>query len=86
MSQPNERTQKVFNAIKKAVDNSASTPVRSGDISQILRDGGFPLGSWEIRAEFSALQSLKLLELNPAQATWSLTGEGAATDKITELA
>jgi len=80
--QQRERTQKVFNAIKSTVDNSTSQPFRSGDISQTLRNGGFPLGSWEVRGEFSALQSLNMIELDSSAADWRLTDAGAKTDKL----
>jgi len=81
-NQQRERTQKVFNAIKSTVDNSTSTPFRAGDISQTLRNGGFPLGSWEVRGEFSTLQSAKMIELNSAAASWQLTESGANTTKL----
>ena len=77
-----ERTQKVFNAIKSTVDNSASTTFRAGDISQTLRNGGFPLGSWEVRGEFSNLESSKLIKLDTAAAEWALTDAGVSTDKL----
>ena len=80
--QQRERTQKVFNAIKSTVENSTSTPFRAGDISQTLRNGGFPLGSWEVRGEFSNLESADLIKLDTAAADWALTDAGANTDKL----
>lgn len=80
--QQRERTQKVFNAIKSTVDNSTSQSFRSGDISQTLRNGGFPLGSWEVRGEFSALQSINMIELDSSAADWRLTDAGAKTVKL----
>lgn len=77
-----ERTQKVFNAIKKAVGNDTTTPFRTGDISQTLRDGGFPLGSWEVRAELSTLTAAELISLDAGPATWQLTDAGATTEKL----
>jgi len=82
LSQPKERTQKVFNAIKQAVASSTSQPFRAGDVSQTLRDGGFPLGSWEIRGEFSALERAGLIALQSNSATWLLTASGADTVQI----
>ena len=81
-SQQRERTQKVFNAIKSTVDNSTSKSFRAGDISQTLRNGGFPLGSWEVRGEFSALQNANMIELDAAAADWRLTKAGAGTVKL----
>jgi len=80
--QSRERTQKVFNAIKSTVDNSTSQSFKSGDISQTLRNGGFPLGSWEVRGEFSTLQQSKMIELDTAAADWRLTAAGAKTEKL----
>ncbi len=85
-SQQRERTQKVFAAIKQATDNRTTTPFRPGDISQTLRDGGYPLGSWEIRGEFSALAELAMITLDEASAAWALTERGARTEKLTHPA
>lgn len=82
LSQPKERTQKVFNAIKATVENNTEQAFRAGDVSQALRDGGFPLGSWEVRGEFSALESAGLIALEASSATWRLTATGADTTKI----
>ncbi len=78
--QSKERAQKVFSAIKKATDNH--THFRVGTISQTLRDGGFPLGSWEVRGEFTVLKDAGLIALDAASAQWQLTESGTSTDKI----
>lgn len=80
--QSKERAQKVFSAIKKATDNSTSTHFRVGTISQTLRDGGFPLGSWEVRGEFTVLKDAGLIALDATSAQWQLTESGASVDKI----
>ena len=84
-NQQRERTQKVFDAIKSNVDNNTATPFRAGDISQTLRDGGFPLGSWEVRGEFSALAQINMIELSAAAADWRLTDTGASVSKLSDL-
>ena len=84
-NQQRERTQKVFDAIKSNVDNNTATPFRAGDISQTLRDGGFPLGSWEVRGELSVLADIKLIELNAVAADWRLTDIGAGVSKLSDL-
>ncbi len=80
--QAKERAQKVFNAIKKACENNPSNRFRVGTISQTLRDGGFPLGSWEVRGEFTALANAGLITLDAASAQWQLTESGSATEKV----
>ncbi|MEM7218158.1 MAG: hypothetical protein AAF515_07315 [Pseudomonadota bacterium] len=82
MSQPKERTQKVFEAIKAAQNNTAGNAFRAGDIIAHLRDGGFPLGGWEVRGELTQLGEAGLIELDPASARWSLTQAGVDTDKL----
>jgi len=81
-SQSKERAQKVFVAIKEATENSTSNPFRVGTISETLRNGGFPLGSWEVRGEFATLANNGFIVLDPASAQWQLTASGASTDKI----
>lgn len=81
-SQARERAQKVFAAIKQASDNSTAKPFRVGTISQTLRDGGFPLGSWEVRGEFTVLKNAGFIALDAASAQWQLTESGSSTDKI----
>lgn len=81
-SQSKERAQKVFNAIKKTTDNNPDNRFRVGTISQTLRDGGFPLGSWEVRGELTTLANASLIALDAASAQWQLTESGCATDKI----
>lgn len=81
-SQSKERAQKVFNAIKQATENKASSTFRVGTISETLRSGGFPLGSWEVRGEFTTLANAGLIALDTASAQWQLTKSGATTEKI----
>lgn len=80
LSQPRERTQKVLSAIKKCRDNSPGHPFRPGDINQLLRDGGYPMGNWEVRAELTELERNGLVELDAASGSWSLTEAGAAAE------
>jgi len=80
LSQPKERTQKVLTAIKQQQNNLPNTLFRPGDINQRLRDGGFPLGNWEVRRELSALEQAGLLALDAASGSWSLTAAGVAAD------
>lgn len=82
LSQPIERTQKVFNAIKKATNNSSATPFKAGDIAQVLRDGGFPLGAWEVRGELTTLHKAELIALDAASADWQLTATGSETERV----
>ncbi len=81
-SQSKERAQKVFVAIKEATQNNTSNYFRVGTISETLRNGGFPLGSWEVRGEFTTLANNGFIALDPASAQWQLTASGADTEKI----
>ena len=80
LSQPKERTQKVLTAIKKQQNNTAGSHFRPGDINQILRDGGFPMGNWEVRRELSELEHGGLLALDVDSGCWSLTEAGVSAD------
>lgn len=80
LSQPKERTQKVLTAIKHSQNNQPGSHFRPGDVNQVLRDGGYPMGNWEVRAELTALERDGLLELDPPSGCWALTNAGAAAE------
>jgi hypothetical protein len=46
--------------------------VRPGDVCSALRDMGLPMGTWEVRAEFTRLEEAGVIVIDPATATWSL--------------
>ena len=81
-SQAKERAQKVFTAIKETTANNPGSYFRVGGVSETLRNGGFPLGSWEVRGEFTTLAKAGYVKLDAASARWQLTDAGVATDKI----
>jgi hypothetical protein len=70
------RTKTVFAAIQELVEQGRST-FGPGDVASVLREGGAPLGAWEVRGEFSILQAEGLIVLDEDSAQWSL-GEAAA--------
>ena len=51
--------------------------MRPGDVSDVLRDRGSSLGTWEIRAEFSFLEAEGRLTCDEDSANWHLTENSA---------
>jgi hypothetical protein len=57
--------------------------VRPGDVNSVLRAKGSPLGTWEVRAEFSRLEADNLLQWQASNNVWvlpdqaTLSGEAA---------
>jgi hypothetical protein len=46
--------------------------VRPGDVCTRLREKGLPMGTWEVRAEFTRLESEGVIRIDPASAAWTL--------------
>jgi hypothetical protein len=76
LSIEHRRTKTVFAAIQKLIEQGAAS-FRPGGVTSALRDGGQPMGAWEVRGEFSILEAEGLIELDVASGAWSLS-EGAS--------
>ena len=70
------RTRTVFEAVVALVGEGASH-FRPGDVASHLREAGSPIGVWEIRGEFTNLERMALIELDPEHAVWHLV-DGAS--------
>ena len=71
MSETRRKTRTVYDAFV-AVSANGNGEVRPGDVVAFLRDSNNPFGSWEVRGEFSNLESLGLLQVDPKTGTWQL--------------
>ena len=69
------RTRTVFEAVVALVGEGA-THFRPGDVATHLRDAEHPIGAWEIRGEFSKLEQMELIEVDPELAIWRLVDGG----------
>ena len=54
------------------------TSIRPGDVSTVLRERGTPLGSWEIRNEFSNLEADNRIQCDAETGDWLLAAENAS--------
>ncbi len=66
------RTATVVDVLNELVANG-KTALRPGDVNSVLRERGLPMGTWEVRAEFSKLEKAGQLELDSASGNWHLT-------------
>ena len=76
MSVERRRTEVVREVIQ-ALFASGRTQVRPGDVNSVLRERGMPMGTWEVRAEFTTLEAEGAVVLDPATAGW-LPGEAGS--------
>jgi len=66
------RTETVYGVIQELFEQGR-TAVQPGDVSDVLRQRGAPLGAWEIRAELSNLEAQGRLTCDEDTANWHLT-------------
>jgi len=71
-----KRTRLVLDTITELVADGAEL-IRPGDVASVLRKKSQPLGIWEIRYEFSTLESEGLLRNEPDSGEWLLTKDPA---------
>jgi len=73
------RTEMVYGLIRELfADGKAS--VRPGDVNTLLRERQAPLGTWEVRAEFSRLERQGRIALDEDTGTWYLTESQSLKD------
>ena len=75
MSFERRRTATVVGVISELVGEGKTT-LRPGDVNTVLRDRGMPMGTWEVRAEFSKLEREGYLHCDPETGDWRVV-EGA---------
>ncbi len=79
MSIQQQRTKKVYGVILEILGDSGNGDVtfRPGDVGTKLRAEGQPLDAWEIRGEFSTLESEGLITLDEESGAWTLAQDTA---------
>lgn len=70
-SEAARRTRIVFEAVTALVQQGR-TSFRPGDVASHLRASDSPVGAWEIRGEFTVLERMSLIRLDPELAVWHL--------------
>ena len=81
MSETLRLTKAIYEAVcRVAADGNVS--LRPGDIVGYFRDQDRPLGSWEVRGQFSRLENHGLLKIDAPTGIWELV-EGADFDEAT---
>ena len=71
MSLEQRRTKLVYSIIQDLVAGGQAQ-FQPGDVNAALRRQGQPLGTWEVRGEFSVLADQGLIDVDPATAQWTL--------------
>ena len=69
MSVERRRTD-VVRSIVVELFESGRERIRPGDVNALLRERNAPLGTWEVRAEFSELARLGIIVLDEPSAEW----------------
>jgi hypothetical protein len=70
------RTAIVFQIIKDIVADG-KTEFRPGDVNAILRDRDQPMGTWEVRGEFSRLEEIGAIAVDAETGDWHMADESA---------
>ena len=76
MSTQQQRTKNVYKTIQEIAGDGEIT-FRPGDVGTKLRMEGQPLDAWEIRGEFSRLESDGLITCNEQSGAWTLAQDTA---------
>ena len=71
MSETLRLTKTIYGAVCRVVADGNDS-LRPGDIVGYMRDQGRPLGSWEVRGQFSRLENLGLLKIDATTGIWQL--------------
>ena len=67
-----KRTRLVLDTFKQLIADGLSE-IRPGNVASLLREKGQPLGAWEVRYEFSSLESEGLIACDAESGAWHLT-------------
>lgn len=71
MSNEARRTKTVHTVIQELVEHGR-TAFRPGDVTSALRERGQPMGTWEVRGEFSILEERGLISYDADTGQWSV--------------
>ncbi|MDG2278459.1 MAG: hypothetical protein P8L31_10915 [Pseudomonadales bacterium] len=72
MSFEKRRTRTVY-AVIQGLFADGKTSIRPGNVNSVLRAQGMPMGTWEVRAEFSRLEREDAMACDPETGDWHLT-------------
>ena len=72
MSFEKRRTATVQSIVEELFTNGRAQ-LRPGDVNTVLRERGMPMGTWEVRAEFSKLEAQGLISCDAESGLWYLT-------------
>ena len=72
-------TEMVYSLIQELFADG-KTAVRPGDVNSLLRERNTPMGTWEVRAEFSKLEADGRLACNEETGDWHLTENASLQD------
>lgn len=73
------RTEMVYSVIQDLVGNGKAT-FRPGDVNALLRERDAPMGTWEVRAEFSRLEREGRIACNDETGDWYLAASSSLQD------
>ena len=79
MSIERRRTEAVY-AVIEELFASGRESVRPGDVNAVLRERNAPLGTWEVRAEFTRLESEGRIACNEDTGDWHLADPASLQD------
>ena len=80
MSKEQPRTELIYQIIRELFENGKSS-VRPGHVNTVLRERNSPMGTWEVRAEFSRLEKIGRIACDPDSGEWHLT-ENASLQNV----
>ena len=80
MSIEHQRTEMVYDVITDLLSEDR-TSIRPGDVCDELRSRNTPIGTWQVRAEFSQLEAQGRLVCDAATGDWQLSAAPAAEAK-----
>ena len=79
MSIEQRRTELVYSLIQELVEQGKSH-LRPGDVNALLRERGAPLGTWEVRAEFTELEQDGRIVYDADTGDWHLNDSASLQD------
>ena len=79
MSTDRRRTEAVYAVIKELFADGRSS-VRPGDVNEVMRARNAPVGTWQMRAEFTKLEEADLIRCNEDTGEWVLTENTSLKD------
>ena len=74
MSIERKRIETLHDLICELVEGGQAE-FRPGDLCDLLRQRNQPLGAWLVRREFSTLETLGLIAIDPVSGLWRRTGK-----------